>query len=299
MKKYLVIGSTGLVGSRFVEMVKEERLENPTSENIDITNKKSIEDYFSERKDSLDVVINFAAYTNVQEAENERDSKEGACWNLNVIGAENLAEVCDKYNKFLVHISTDFVFEGLKENPGPYAEDEPLPDSSDNLSWYGWTKLQGEKAVENASGNSAIVRISYPYRNSFDKKTDFARSILSLYDEGKLYPMFADQKMTPTFVDDLVPVLEKILDLSKKGIYHAVNSGLVSPYEFASYLLEKARGVTGVVEKGSLVEFLKNPQRNKRPIWGGLKTEKTERALGMKFKTWQEAIDDFVEKLNS
>lgn len=299
MNKYLVIGASGLVGSRFVEIVKEERTEIPDLENLDITSQESIDNYFSQKKDDFDIAINFAAYTNVQEAEKERNDEGGDCWALNVDGAKKLAKACRKHNKFLVHISTDFVFEGLKDNPGPYDEYAPLPASPDNLSWYGWTKLCGEKAVLEENTNSAIVRISYPFRNNYEAKGDFARNILNLYDEGKLYPMFTDQMLTPTFVDDFVPVLEKLLDLSKNGMYHVVNTGVVSVYEFASYLLERARGAKGVVKKASLVEFLKNPERNRRPIWGGLKTEKTEQALGMKFHSWREGVDEFVGELNS
>lgn len=298
MKKFLIIGGSGLVGSRFIELVGDERNESPDYKELDILQESSIEDYFSKYKDNFDTVVNFAAYTNVQEAEKEREKEDGPCWGLNVVGAENVAKACVKYNKFLIHISTDFVFEGLPENPGPYPEDAKTPDKPDNLSWYGWTKLLGERKVQEVCKNSAVVRIAYPFRTAYEEKIDFARSIINLYDEGKLYPLFADQIITPIYVDHLVPMLEKVTDLAKPGIYHCVNVGAVSYYDFGAYLLKKARGAGGVVEKGSLTEFLKNPERNRRPIKGGLKTEKTQEVLGMEFKTWQKAVDEFVGKLN-
>lgn len=299
MKKYLVIGGSGLVGSRFIEVVGDERNENPDYKELDILEEPSIEDYFSKNKDNFDVVVNFAAYTNVSEAEKERRQEDGFCWKLNVVGAENVAKACMKYNKFLIHISTDFIFEGLADNPGPYSEDAKTPEKADNLSWYGWTKLEGEKKVMEINKNSAIVRIAYPFRVGYEEKIDFARALINLYDEGKLYPLFTDQIITPIYVDHLVPILERLADLAKPGIYHGVNVGAVSYYDFGVYLLKKVRGAEGVVQKGSLVEFLKNPERNKRPITGGLKTEKTQETLGMKFKSWQEAVDEFVGKLSS
>lgn len=297
MKKYLVIGGTGLVGSRFVELVSKERRETPTSQEIDILDKDSLKSYFSEKKDKFDVVINFAAYTNVAEAETQREDERGSCWQLNALGAENLSNICKEFGKFLIHISTDFVFEGLDDNPGPYSEDAATPKSPDNLSWYGWTKLVGEKKVMEKNDNAAIVRISYPYRNSYEKKTDFARKIISLYDEGKLYPMFNDQMMTPVFIDHLIAPLEKLAELSKPGFYHMVDSGLVSPFEFAAHLLKKTRNAEDVVKRSSLKEFLKDPKQNKRPVNGGLKTEKTQKILGLKFNTWKEAIDEFAKNI--
>ena len=298
MKKVLVIGASGLVGSRFVELAKSKFEITPVDQTIlDITNKSAVEKYFKENK--FDVVINFAAFTDVGGAEKETENQGGMAWKLNVLAPKYIAEVLDKLGIFLVHISTDFVFEGLENSKGPFDEDSVLPDSPQNLSWYGWTKLLGEKAVRETNKNSAIVRISYPFRSNFDKKTDFARKILELYDLGTLYPLFTDQIITPLFIDDLAEPLSKIIESGATGNFHIVSSDTVSYYDFGDYLLEKVKGVKSAPQKASVIEFMKTPGRNKRAIWGGLKTEKTQAKLGMKFRTWKEMVDEFISQIPS
>ncbi len=299
MKKFLVFGTPGLVGSRFVDLLAAERQPiTPEVHEVDITDKASLLNFFEKKNKSFDAVVNFAAITNVDEIEKERGNERGLAWQVNVEGAANVAEAAKKFDKFLVHISTDFVFSGSKDNPGPYTEDAKLPEDPDKISWYGWTKLMGEKKVTEIGGRVAIVRISYPYRAHHTQKMDFARNILSLYDEGKLYPMFTDQIMTPTFIDEAASVIEEICELEKSGTFHLASSNATTAYEFASYLLEKARKVKNVVKKGFLEEFLKTPGRTPKPARGGLDTQKTQKILGMKFKTWQQAVDEFVEQIS-
>ena len=299
MKHFLVFGTPGLVGSRFVDLIASERQSIiPEVHELDITDKSALASFFQKKEKSFDVVINFAAYTDVNGAEKERGNEKGQVWQVNTSGAKNVAEMTKRHNKFLLHISTDFVFPGSEENPGPYLEDAKLPETLDGISWYGWTKLMGEKKIKEIGGRYAIARISYPFRVHHTQKTDFARKILTLYDEGKLYPMFTDQIMTPTFIDEAASVMEEICELEKPGIFHLASSNTTTPYEFASYLLEKARKAKGVVKKGSLEKYLKTPGKTPISRLGGLDTKKTQKELEMKFKTWQQAVDEFVEQLN-
>jgi dTDP-4-dehydrorhamnose reductase len=299
VKHFLVFGTPGLVGSRFVDLIASERQPvTPEVHEVDITEKSSLMTFFQENEKSFDAVVNFAAFTDVDGAEKERGDEKGLVWQVNVEGAANVADAAKKFNKFLVHISTDFVFPGSKDNPGPYSEDTKLPENPDGISWYGWTKLMGEKQVRKANSKCAVVRISYPFRSHCPQKSDFARDILTLYDEGKLYPMFADQVRTPTFIDEAASAIEEICELEKPGNFHLVSSNTTTPYDFANYLLEKARKAKDVVKKGSLEEFMKTPGRTPRPVFGGLDSKKTQKELGMKFKTWQQAVDEFVEQLN-
>ncbi|MFI5240831.1 MAG: SDR family oxidoreductase [Microgenomates group bacterium] len=297
MKKVLVIGASGLVGSRFIEMAsKDFDVTSVDEKTLDITNEESVSKYFQENK--FDAVLNLAAFTDVAGAENQRDDENGLAWKLNVLAPKYLAQETSKNNIFLIHFSTDFVFNDSENDKGPFDEDRPLPENKDNLSWYGWTKLLGEKSVRETSKNSAIVRIAYPFRSSFSGKADWVRKIIELYDAGTLYPLFTDQTLTPIFVDDLVPALSKLIEMTAPGIYHMVSSDVGIYYDMGNYILEKVRGVKDAPQKASLVEFMKTPGRNKRPIFGGLKTEKTQQKLGMKFKTWREMIDEFVSQIN-
>lgn len=298
MKKVLVIGSGGLVGSRFMELAKDRLNLIPVDrEQIDITNKESVEKFFSENK--FDVTVNLAAFTDVAGAEKEAGNEDGLAWKLNVLAPKYLAEASHKFDRFFVHFSTDFVFEGLEDSKGPFDEDAELPSCPDDLCWYGWTKNRGEVEVSKVGEPYAIVRIANPFRANFSGKTDFIRKILYLYDQKSLFPLFTDQIITPIFVDDITDPLVKIVDGSLEGNFHVVSADTGSYFEVGDYALEKARGVKNAAEKASLIEFLKTPGRNKRPIWGGLSAKKTQEALGLRFRTWQEMVDEFAGQLKS
>ncbi len=296
--KILVLGADGLVGSRFTDLYhKETPTITPKVEELDITNKKAVEVYFETYKNEFHSVINFAAFTDVDGAEKEKGNEKGVVYLVNTVGAQNLAEASKAFDKYFIHISTDFVFPGTEEYPGPYPEDAKLPDKGEDLTWYGWTKLVGEKRVRQVNKNASIVRISYPYRAQFAGKLDYARKILSLYDEGGLYPMFSDQKITPTFIDEAAKVFYLLLEEKKAGTYHIASCDITTPFSFAGYVLEKARGVKGVVKEGSMKEFLKVPGRPPRSRLGGLSNEKTRKELGITLMTWREAVEEFVSQL--
>ena len=299
MIKYLVIGADGLVGSRFVELKGKKQILTPSIDELDITNEESIRNYFENNE--FDVCVNFAAFTNVDEAEKQRDDKKGLVWVLNVEGAKKFAKVCHDFERFLIHISTDFVFPGTEEKPGPYEEDAETPKSPSEISWYGWTKLEGERRVMEECPESAIVRISYPYYAApYEQKTDFAKKIVELYDKEELYPLFEDQVVSVLYVDDIVEVIEKLAEKKLPGIYHAVSADQATYYDFGSYLVKKYKGKDAVLpRKGSMKEFLKAPDRTPRPRMGGLRTEKTQERLGIKFRTWKESVDEFVKDLEN
>lgn len=296
-KKILITGATGLVGSRFVELYpQKENLLTPSTEEVDITSSESIKKYFETKKP--DVVINFAAFTNVDGAEKERGDEKGMTWKINFDGPKNLAEVCKKNNIFLIQISTDFVFTGTEDNHGPYSELSPIAFSLlPTIGWYGWSKNRAEEMLKNSGVRHAIVRIAYPfYKAEYSRKLDFAKGFLKLFDENKLYPVFSDQTLSVVNVDDLVEPLSKIIENQIEGTFHLVASDTTTPFEFVSYLLEKVRGAKDVLQKGSMKEFLSIVGRTPRPRLGGFKTEITQEKLGIKFKTWKEMVDEFVEK---
>ncbi len=296
MKKFLVVGASGLMGTTFMDAVPNSL--GVDEKALDITNRERVLRFFEEKGDSFDTVLNYAAFTNVDAAEKERGDEEGLVWRVNVEGPRNLAEASKKYGKFLIHISTDFVFKGTESEPGPYVEDAILPENPDGLGWYGWTKNRAEVALHEIDGEFAIVRTAYPFRSKdFEAKKDYAHGIISLYEEGKLYPMFTDQKLTVTYLEDQIDMLIKMAELAQPGVYHVVNPGVTTPHAFASYLLQKYTGNEVEVEKGSMEEFLMAPGRTPRPRLGGLDTTITEEKLDAKFRSWQEAVNDFVSSL--
>ena len=297
MKKILVIGASGLIGSRFVELAKDKFEIIPVDEKtLDITEKSEVDKYFA--SNLFDAVLNFAAVTNVDGAEKERGDESGLTWKLNTLGPKYLSEACKQHDRFIVQISTDFVFTGNNNNPGPYDEEAIIPEIVDGIGWYGWTKNRAEKLITESGSRYAIVRVAYPFSSAkYDLKLDFAKNYLKLFDEGKLFPIFTDQTFTPLYLEDIVNPLSKILEEELEGIFHIVSSDVATPFDFVEYLLKRARNIEGVVQKGSMEEFLKAEGRTPRPRLGGLKTEKTQLRLEMKFRSWKEMVDDFVEKL--
>lgn len=291
MKKVYVTGSNGLVGSRFVKLShKKYKLFTPEIDELDILDEKELKSFF--KKEKPDVCINFAAFTDVNGAEKQIGDKKGLCWKVNVSGTRNLAKMCQKHGTFMIHISTDMVFSGK----GPFSENNAPETDLSKITWYGHTKAEGERIVKDVlDGNSAIVRIIYPVRANFDEKLDYLRAPLAKYDEGALYPLFSDQQISVTYVDELCEALTIIIDKKKTGIFHVGSKDTTTPHEIVSYLIKKTRGEGKKIEKGSLDEFLKkagNPGRYQK--YGGLKIDKTQRELRMKFSTWREVVDKLV-----
>lgn len=296
--KILVTGSTGLVGSRFIELLSNKyEFITPSYPEFDLTNKESIEKLF--RENTPDVVVHFAAYTNVSEAENQRDNKDGDSWKINVEGTKNLVSLINPQKNHFIHISSDYVFPGSKENPGPYSE-ESIPEiDSNKVTWYGYSKAEAEREVNNIlKDERSILRIIYPVRAKYDLKADYLRKPLSLFDQGKLYPMFTDQKVSISFIDEISLVLEKLIDEKIYGNFHCCSCDTSTPFDLITYLIEKARGVNNAVKPATLDEFIKNTGSSevRYPKYGGLKAEKTQEILGIKFSSWKEIIDRLVEQ---
>ena len=299
MKKIFVIGGTGMVASKIIGLWKDKFEVVSSDEKIlDITNENAVKDYFE--NNHYDVVVNFAAFTNVDAAEAQKGDESGLVWKLNVLGPKYLAEVCRQKSVFFVHISTDFVFPGNEAFPGPYSEETKIPQTQDGIGWYGWSKNRGEKEVAGSGAKHAIIRYGYPFRaDNYETKLDWARNLLKLYNEQKLYPLFTDQIQSIVLIDDLATPLGKIIENETEGVYHLASCDTTTPFEAGSYLLEKFSGKPVEIQKGSMIDFLKSPGRTPRPRLGGLKVGATEEKLGIKFRTWKEMIDEFLNQLNS
>lgn len=226
MTKILVFGGSGLVGSRFIQLNEDFEFTSPTSDEVDILDPDQVKRSISQF--SGDIVINFAAFTNVDGAEEEKNNKDGLVYKLNASAPKNIAAVCKENGKYLVHISTDYVFDGKKED-GPYTEeDTPHP-----INWYGETKYLGEESVITTGADHVIVRLSMPFSADFPEKTDIARFFLQTLKEGNEIKAVTDQKITPVLVDDVSLGLAKLITVEEKGIYHLVSSSSTTPYEMA------------------------------------------------------------------
>lgn len=221
MKKILITGSTGLIGSRIIEMLGDTYEFIPLRQSeIDITSKQTVESYLATI--SYDLLLHLAAYTNVDGAETERE----LCQKTNVEGTKNLFDVCQQKNAQMIHISTDFVFDGKKTDGGePRYTETSLPNP---ISYYGQTKYEAENILK---GNAMIVRLSYPYRKEFDGKRDFVRTIKYSLEQGKTLSMVQDSLITPSFIDDIVNNLKYLIQHFSTDTYHLVGADSISPYE--------------------------------------------------------------------
>lgn len=283
-----------MVGSRFCELwhepenlIKADLNGNP---DVDITDKGSVSNLFENY--SFSTCILFSAYTDVDGAETQRGDKNGICWKINVDGVKNVVKNCKKKNVKLVFISTDFVFDG--EN-GPYGEDDITGSSAKKTSWYGISKIEGEREVAQELKEYIILRISYPYRTDFPAKDDLLRRILKAYKSKELYPMFEDQQLSPTFIDDLSPAVEFLLSKNQTGIFHLASLKMTTPYELAKKLIATFGGNPSEVKPGSIVEYLKSGDKTPRAVKGGLKVDKIIK-LGFTPTTWDQGIKIIFEQ---
>jgi dTDP-4-dehydrorhamnose reductase len=294
VKKILITGASGLVGSRFVELYGNKyQLITPEYPDFDLTNIESIKKILTDY--NPEVVINLAAFTDVGKAEEQRDNKNDSCYQINVEGTKNLISFFDPKTIHLIHISTDYVFSGSVEDPGPYAEDKLPETDSAKLSWYGFTKAEGERVIKNTLGNDmTILRINFPVRAKYDLKLDYLRKPLSLFNQGKLYPLFYDQQVSITYIDEMCQVLDKIIEGKMYGTFHATTPNTASPYDLIAYLLNKTGRDSSKLQKASIIEFVKNNPSIRYPIKGGLNPVKTEELLGMKFLPWEKVIDELI-----
>lgn len=215
-----------MVGSRFIDLNRDDfEIHSPDLYQVNLLKTEAV--LAEVELINPDLVINFAAFTDVDKAEAEKGDKEGLSYRLNVIAARDLAQICHKLNKKLVHFSTDYVFDG-KKSDSPYQEtDTPNP-----INWYGETKYLGEQEVLSSGCESLIIRISMPYSSFYQEKTDVARFFLARLKDREEVRAVSDQKVTPVFVDETSQALVKLIAAESVGIYHIVSSDWTTPYQF-------------------------------------------------------------------
>lgn len=250
----IVTGLSGMMGDRFRELYghKFDFTNLDLSEGVDITDEKQVISAIEAA--AGDVILHLAAFTDVDGAAAQAGDKQGACYRVNVQGTKNVVKAAKNYNKFLIHVSTDFVFDGTKNKPYT-EEDRPNP-----IEWYGQTKLEAEEVVKSELEHYSILRPSFPYRSNYPAKLDLVRKIIAGLKEDNLPPMFADNFITPTFVDDLCKVFFMFTLKRPRGTWHATGSDFMSSYDLAMKI-KTVFELPGKVEQGSLADYLKTSER--------------------------------------
>lgn len=302
-KSLLVTGSTGLVGSRFVDILKNKfSIITCGRENTDIYTDILSEKNIKQVIESLDcnTVVNFAAYTNVDGAETEKGDKKGEVYTLNSLLPAWLAQSCQNSGKTFYHISTDYVFDGKKDT-SPYTEkDTPKPVNS----WYAMTKYYGEESIINSPGsetNCAIVRISYPYSGVYERKLDIARAVVEKLKNKEFYFGIEDQKIKPTSVDDIALALSFLIEKEATGIYHVAGNysprNYITPYQFAQNI---ARVMALDLSQVKPISFAKLSKKRlaPRPQHTWLDTGKLK-AFGLRITPINEALKRFMNQIGN
>lgn len=277
----LVTGSGGQLGQSLQFIAKnhsEIDFVFCDSTKLDITNKIAVEAVFNQTKPNF--CINAAAYTAVDKAESEYETSEL----INVIGAINLAEVCKKFEVVLLHISTDFVFDGNKKTP--YKE----VDNTNPSGVYGQTKLDGELAIQAIWHKHYIVRTSWVY-SQFGN--NFLKTMLRLASEKTTLSVVNDQIGTPTNAVDLAETLVEIIIKTNQqpandnfGIYNFSNEGQCSWYEFAKKIFE-FNNLQVDLKPIPTTDF---PTPAKRPKYSVLDKSKIIDTFGLQIKSWEESL---------
>lgn len=223
MKQVLVTGANGQLGKsikRISPNFKPLKFVFTDVADLDITNSEEVNTFFE--SNALDYCINCAAYTEVDKAEEEAEK----VYSINATAVKNLAEACQKTGAVLIHISTDFVFDGTKRTP--YTE-EDMPNP---LSVYGKSKLKGEEHVQESCDRHFIVRTSWLYS---EYGNNFVKKMLRLAETRKQISVVNDQIGSPTYAGDLAEFILKVIssESTAYGLYHYSNLGAISWYDFA------------------------------------------------------------------
>ncbi|MBW2332445.1 MAG: NAD(P)-dependent oxidoreductase, partial [Deltaproteobacteria bacterium] len=232
---------------------------------------------------SPDIILNCAALTNVDECEKEKKLAE----RINVEGPRNLAQGAARYDKIIVHISSDLIFNGRKRLPQPYFEDDPTSP----LSCYGLTKMESEMAVKQNTPHYIIIRAGWIYGVRGDS---FLKQILQLAmkkDQKSIY-VVNDQIGSPTWSYRLAQQIKVLIDNRKEGVYHATSEGYCSKYEWAKYFLEKMEITIPVLPCAS-EEY---PTPAIRPLNSILENRQLKLEGLNIMPYWQKDLDIFIDK---
>ncbi len=285
-------GLSGLIGSRVVELLKDKFsfIDFSLDKGVDITNFELLKKKFEENS-KAETILHLAAFTDVDAAWKQRGDKNSLCYRVNVLGTRNIAKLCKQYKKYLIHISTDFIFDGKKKTF--YTEyNKPNP-----IDWYGKTKFWAEQEVKKCDCKNVILRTGFPFKAKRASKKlepkpkeDLVRKIIHKLKKNQEVKLFSDQIITPTFIDDIVKALEKIFIIKPQGIFHLVGSTPLSPYELALMVANIFDLPKEKIIETSLSEYLKQKDIRPRQHYLPLSNMKLKEKLGVRLLNIREAL---------
>ena len=284
MNKILVIGAGGQLG-QCLKTVAERRgiseIVFPVEQEANILNQELLNSLLEKEKPKF--VINCAAYTAVDKAEDEVDLSKA----VNETGAANLAKACKANGATLVHISTDFVFEG---NEVKLLKEE---DAANPINVYGVTKLDGENAVTDILDEYFILRTSWLYS---EYANNFVKTMLKLGAERDELGIIADQVGTPTYAIDLANTIFDIIQSENKsyGLYHYSNEGVTSWFDFAKAIFD----ISNTTVKANPIPGSAYPTKAKRPAFSVMDKSKIKSTFNIQIPYWRDSLVECIKQLN-
>ena len=284
----LVTGANGQLGNemRIVSRGSKDQYIFTDVAELDITDATAVEKMVIDNK--VEVIINCAAYTNVDKAEDDYDLAEL----LNATAVKNLATAINQNGGTLIHISTDYVFGGTKNNT-PCGEDEP----ANPTGVYGVTKLHGEQAIETVGCKHLIIRTAWLY-SEFGK--NFVKTMLNLTATKPSLNVVFDQVGSPTYAYDLAQAIFTIVENrkyeGKDGIYHYSNEGVCSWYDFTKMIAEYAGHTACDIQPCHSNEF---PSKVVRPSYSVLDKTKIKNTFGILIPYWTDSLKTCMKNINS
>ncbi len=278
--KLLITGANGQLAMEFQRYCKRSGTYQITAlskKELDVSDYQSVCEAISDNKPA--VVINCSAYNLVDRAEEDRD----AAFCVNATGVKNLAAVCNQNNAFLVHYSTDYVFDGAKENF--YTE----TDSTYPLNVYGESKLSGERLIAGETDDFLLFRVSWVFGHG---TANFLYKLSEWAKERDILKIVCNQVSVPTYTEDIVKYTLAALDKGLRGVYHLTNGGYGSRYEVARYYIAKLGLKRTVLPVDS--HFFTEAAR--RPYFSAMSNAKVSKDLGVEIPDWKNAIDRYIKK---
>jgi dTDP-4-dehydrorhamnose reductase len=286
LPRILLTGANGQIGMalRHHPRSAEVKLMPCSHTELDITDTSSI--LHAIAAFSPDIIINTAAYTAVDKAEQEREQ----VLRINHAGAENLAQACKKNAVPLIHLSTDYIFDGQQE--APYKEHE----KANPVNTYGLSKWLGEEAIRTQYEQHIILRVSGIFS---EYGNNFLKTILRLAQEKKELRIVADQITCPTYAGDIADLLFSIVQqLPRFGTYHYCNAAPLSWHQFATCIIQIAKEHQDIlVEEVKSITTSEYPTLAQRPAYSVLDCSKIEKEMGLTQKKWNKALAAIIPQL--
>ena len=285
MTTILITGSHGQLGNEMQQAAKHFpafKFIYTDVEDLDICDKVALETFV--KANDVNVIVNCAAYTAVDKAEDDVD----LCYKINAEAVRNIGEVAHQNGLKVVHVSTDYVFDGT--NYVPYSEDQAVSPNT----VYGKSKLAGEQALMETCEQAVIIRTAWLY-SSFGN--NFVKTMIRLGKEKDFIPVIFDQIGTPTYAADLADTILKILshETFVPGLYHFSDEGVCSWYDFTK-TIHRIAGITCDVRP---IETKDYPARTPRPHYSVLNKAKIKSIYGIIIPHWEESLERCIGLLKA